>query len=103
MNVQVTPGYAVDGWVEGTLVKLGPLEYDSHQSVYLDGRMIGFVWKGSRRYSPPTHRGSRVARYHKNVPEWHANQKPHMVPRYRRDTRQEVLRDLIAAARKDAS
>lgn len=34
------------------------------------GLKLGTVEKTSYTYSPPTHRGSRIARYHKQVPAW---------------------------------
>lgn len=66
-------------------------------SVTWEGEHIGFVWKGSRTYSPPTHKGSRIVRYHKRVPEWHAHPTSGSgLPRHRADTRQDVLRLLIS-------
>lgn len=68
-------------------------------AVTWDGQMIGYVWKGSRTYSPPTHRGSRIVKYHKQVAEWHGHPAHSTArPEHRRDTRQEVIRDLIAHA-----
>lgn len=57
------------------------------------GRAIGRVYKGTRTYSPPTHRGSRVAKYHKQAPCWWAGKS--MGPHVQFDTRQEGIRYLI--------
>lgn len=68
--------------------------------VQWNGQKIGYVWKGSRRYSPPAYKGSRIVKYNKQVPEWHGDLglRGRYAPRYREDTRQEVIRCLIAAA-----
>lgn len=63
-----------------------------------EGRTIGFVWKGERTYSPPTHKGSRIVKYHKQVPEWHGHPTKRYDASIRKDTRHEVLRALVAAA-----
>ena len=64
-----------------------------------DGTPIGRVRKGTRTYSPPTHKGSRIVKYHKQVPEWHGwyADRTYGRPDERRDTRKEVLEYLIAA------
>lgn len=67
---------------------------------------IGTIVHGKRTYSPPTHRGSRIARYHKQVPEWQARatgcyrhtDEFRGNGRYRIDTRQGAVAFLIACA-----
>lgn len=44
--------------------------YPDTEAVWWEGERIGFVWKGERTYSPPVSTGSRVAKYHKQIPEW---------------------------------
>lgn len=63
-------------------------------------RRLGFIWRGSRTYSPPTHKGSRIARMHREVPEWHAQRELHGPgrDRIRKDTRRGALMELIAQA-----
>lgn len=97
-TVKVNAGYAGRDRVEETAVQIGPEENDKHP-VYLAGALIGYVWKGTRTYSPPAYKGSRIVKYHKQVPEWQGGERRYD-PRHRRDTRQEVLRDLIAEARR---
>lgn len=62
-----------------------------------DGTPIGYVTKGTRTYSPPTHKGSRIARYHKQVAEWHGwSPGPRLwPPDAREDTRLDVIRKLM--------
>jgi hypothetical protein len=91
------------GWVypvgvmPDTTVNVDPVD----GAVSWDGRPIGYVWKGERTYSPPTHKGSRIVKYHKHVPEWHGHpSRTGHSPSIRRDTRVEVLRELIAVAMK---
>lgn len=97
--IKVPAGYGRGGPVEDTAVFLAD-EENGMRAVILDGSTIGYVWKGTRRYSPPTHKGSRVAKYHKDVPEWQGNTKPmRYSPDFRRDTRMEILRDFISVAR----
>lgn len=43
---------------------------DSWEVIASSGRHLGRVYKSSYTYSPPTHRGSRIARYHRSVPCW---------------------------------
>lgn len=67
-------------------------------AVYWGGQIIGYVRKGHRTYSPPTHKGSRIVKYHKQVPEWHGwygSEGAIGRPSVRRDSRRQVLRDLI--------
>jgi hypothetical protein len=45
-------------------------------TVYWRGKEIGRVFKGTRTYSPPTHKGSRIVKYHKQVPCWYAEPSP---------------------------
>lgn len=57
-----------------------------------DGQALGLVWKGYRTYSPPIHRGSPVARYHRKVPCWRNSARGFF------ETRREALADLITRA-----
>jgi len=82
------------GWA-GRSIPETTVQLDGEQ-VLLDGQPIGYVWKGTRTYSPPVSRGSRIVRYHKKVAEWHAGPHRGSMPRHRADTRQDVLRRLIA-------
>lgn len=63
-------------------------------AVTIDDRVIGYVKRGTRTYSPPTHKGSRIVKYHKQVPEWHGwkTKETFRRPDIARDTRTEVLR-----------
>lgn len=45
------------------------LSIDGESVTYL-GHNIGRVYKSTYTYSPPLHKGSRVARYHKAVACW---------------------------------
>lgn len=98
-TVKIAAGWAYPVDVPQTTVAL----YDDG-AVTWRGSQIGYVWKGSRTHSPPMHKGSRIVRYHKQVPEWHGHtERPEGVrSMYHRDTRQEVIRDLIAAAMREA-
>lgn len=96
-TVTVAAGYARARAVEETTVTLIEADRGRH-AVLLDGEKIGYVWKGHRTYSPPAYKGSRIVKYHKKVPEWQGGPN-NWDPRHHRDTRQEVLRDLIAEAR----
>jgi len=40
------------------------------------GAQIGRVYKSTYTYSPPTHRGSRIAKYHKSVKCWRMEEGP---------------------------
>lgn len=70
-------------------------------SVYWRERRIGRVYKGTRTYSPPLYKGSRVAKFHKQVPCWWAET---MITYHRRDhrTRKEAIIWLIEWAQKEA-
>lgn len=67
---------------------------------------LGTIKHGTRTYSPPTHPGSRIARFHRQVPEWQARARgvyrvqDHFRGngRYRIDTRQGAIAYLIACA-----
>lgn len=73
------------------------VEVGDDGSVTWRGEVIGSVRKGTRTYSPPTHKGSRIAKYHKQVPEWYAHRPGAFGrPDHRGDTRQYVLQHLIA-------
>lgn len=91
------------GWVYpiGTIDETVVMVADDGE-VSWHGQKIGYVWKGERTYSPPTHKGSRIVKYHKQVAEWHGDLglRGRYAPRYREDTRQDVIRCLIAAASK---
>lgn len=63
------------------------------------GRVIGRAYKGTRTYSPPTHKGSRIARYHKQVPCWWAGS--FMGPNTQFDTRRDAILWLIRRSRND--
>jgi hypothetical protein len=86
-------------WWEGTSTPEVVVLIDEDGNVtHEDGTPIGCVEKSSRTYSPPTHKGSRIAKCHKDVPEWHGWRPD--TPRYgladvRRDTRIDVLRELM--------
>ena len=58
---------------------------------------IGRVWKGTRTYSPPTHKGSRIAKYHKEVSCWYARE-PGADRPLDKDTRRQALVWLINRA-----
>jgi hypothetical protein len=55
------------------------------------GNVIGEVWKGTHTYSPPTHKGSRIARYHRRVSHWRNNR-----TQVHWETRKRALADLLA-------
>jgi hypothetical protein len=95
-RVKIPHGYHLAREVPETVVELGEPDGDA-RPVYLDGNLIGYVRKGERRYSPPTHKGSRIVRYHKMVPEWQGGKERYSRD-IRKDTRMEVLRALIAGA-----
>jgi hypothetical protein len=54
----------------GPLLRRSSVLLDPDGSVHYGDQIIGRVEKSTRTYSPPTHRGSRIARYHKQVPCW---------------------------------
>lgn len=91
-TVNISAGWAYPMDVPATTVLIG-----EDGSVVWQGHHIGFVWKGERTYSPPVHKGSRIVKYHKQVSEWHGHSthSGHS-PDHRKDTRQEVVRCLIA-------
>lgn len=62
--------------------------------------VIGRVYKGTRTYSPPTHKGSRIAKYHKQVPCWYATADPtSLIGRgHQEDTRRKAILWLIRKA-----
>jgi hypothetical protein len=102
VNVTVPAGYSFGESVPEARVELRkdellPREQDLWD-VYLGERKIGYVWKGHRTYSPPTHKGSRIVRYHRQVPEWQGSPDSRYSPRIRKDTRVEVLRELLRRA-----
>lgn len=81
------------------------VQIDEDGRVRHAGTPIGWVRKGTRTYSPPTHRGSRIVRYHKRIDEWQACTEPgryHLEFRgrgmYGRDTRRAAIAYLIARA-----
>lgn len=82
-------------------VPASEVEIQSDGAVVYKFVRIGYVQKGHRTYSPPTHKGSRIVKYHKQVPEWHghngASRWATPRPRWRCDTRQEVLQRMLAA------
>lgn len=97
MSVRVLEGWAGGRMVPEARLELRPIiGAEDRWNVLLDGEKIGNVWKGSRRWSPPTHRGSRIARFHRQVPEWHAARASTYSPEWRKDTRVEALRELLA-------
>jgi len=57
------------------------------------GRPLGRVFKSTYTYSPPLHRGSPIARYHRKVQCW-KNDKANL--RQHWPTRREALTDLLA-------
>jgi len=70
---------------------------DGDGAVTWNGKQIGYVWKGTRTYSPPTHRGSRIVKYHnKQVPEWKGGEHRRAAPKEYGDTRRDVIRRLVA-------
>lgn len=91
-SVRVSEGYASGVRVSAVVVQIA-----ADGTVIYGDAPIGRVEKGYRLYSPPTHKGSRIVKYHKRVPEWHGYVRGSHTP-FRRDTRQEVLRDLVAKA-----
>jgi hypothetical protein len=101
VNVRVPEGWAAGRTVPEARVELVAIigAVDRWRVLRDDGAVLGFVWKGTRRWSPPTHKGSRIARFHRNVPEWHGSPHSTWHADIRKDTRVEVLRELLAAAR----
>jgi hypothetical protein len=84
-------------WLNGATIPETSVLIDADGAVIWRDRLIGHVWKGTRTYSPPTHRGSRIVRFHKQVPEWQGNLTGHTYGRrYHCDTRQAVIQLLIA-------
>lgn len=55
-----------------TLVLLLDEEYGRIPVTLEDGTRIGTIEKTHYSYSPPTHKGSRIARYHHRVETWAA-------------------------------
>jgi hypothetical protein len=53
--------------IDGEAVEVGEQGH-----VAWKGEVIGRVRKGTRLFSPPTHPGSRIAKYHKQVPCWYS-------------------------------
>lgn len=96
MTVKIKSTYLLGQDVPETEV-----EISAEGEVTWEGDCIGYVWKGSRTYSPPLHKGSRIVKYHKEVPEWHGGPRPRYGARHRRDTRQQVIQDLIATRLKE--
>lgn len=74
------------------------VEVGDQGHVTWEGRVIGRVYRGTRTYSPPTHRGSRVAKYHKQVPCWWYERTGEGHKTWQADTRQEAIRDMIRFA-----
>lgn len=68
----------------------------------LNGRLTGYIHKGNRTFSPPTHRGSRVAKYHKQVPCWFGSLTSATGRDYEADSRQDVIRKLIEARERES-
>ena len=68
-------------------------------NVAWDGRDIGHVQRGYRTYSPPLSPGSRIVKYHKQVPEWWGHDtEDTYASRIHGDTRRDVIRRLIEKA-----
>ncbi len=67
------------------------IELANDGAVYLDDKYIGWVEKGTRLYSPPIHRGSPIAKYHKKVKCWKIRGKH----RISFDTRKAALEYLV--------
>ena len=86
-------------YYSGTRVPETKVTVEKDGGVLLDGERIGLVRKGTRTYSPPVHRGSRIVKYHKQVPEWHgwSSDLPLGRPELRADTRVQVLGRMVAA------
>lgn len=78
--------------IDGVAVTLDPADESGRRKVRLDGREIGRVWKSTRRYGPPTHKGSRIVRFHKDVPCWRNDAAPYRVTF---DTRKDAIRYLL--------
>jgi hypothetical protein len=98
MMVNVPPGYAHGRVTPMARLELVPIEV-SHQpklhEVFWGTESIGYVWLGQRRYSPPIHKGSRIVRYHKMVPEWQGGPERYGKHKHWGDTRQMVLQKLL--------
>lgn len=89
-------------WWEGTSTpEAVVVDVATDGTVTYEGRVIGRVDKGFRTYSPPTHRGSRIVRYHKQVPEWHGWYPDDLFgpAPVRKDTRADVIRRLVEGRR----
>lgn len=82
-----------------------PVELDNDGFVYLDGERIGKVYKTTRTYSPPTHRGSRIVKYHKQVKCWGADISPgrRLARGISYETRKLALLALVEHAKDDAA
>jgi hypothetical protein len=72
------------------------VEVDERGYVFWREACIGRGWKGTRTYSPPVRKGSRVAKYHKQVPCWWCKANIRGVVRdWSGNTRREVIQKLI--------
>lgn len=82
-----------------TRVRVPPWDFDVNVDedglVGHNNRIIGRVWKGTRTYSPPTHKGSRTVKYHKQVPTWHYSSKNVFLSEGHADTRIEAIQQLL--------
>lgn len=73
-SVKVPAFESHDRTFPATNVFIGRSDVGETYEVWLsDGTTIGYLRKGSYTYSPPTHKGSRIARYHRKIPEWQAD------------------------------
>ncbi len=94
-TVRVPAIWTFRGEIPVTKVQLG-----DDGAVYRGGECIGYCRKGSRTYSPPVHKGSRIVKYNKQVPEWHGWGPGGSLgrPDIHKDSRRQVLSELIADA-----
>ena len=95
-KVRIPKGYMWDATTPEAVVEIG-----EDGGVVWNGSRIGRVWKGTRTYSPPLYPGSRIAKYHKQVPEWHGATMKANDGTIREDTRQRVIQMLIREAMKE--
>lgn len=65
--------------------------YGDWTGVWLDDVKIGRVQKSTYTYSPPLHKGSRIARYHRQVACWRSEAHG----RSNFETRREALRAMV--------